>query len=281
MMRIFTIFFFIFLFGCNISEDNYNKLKTMEEDLVVETLDTELTLISSNESEISSPNISKDVIENPLVAKISNIEKVKEIKDGIFQGVTEELIEGDTFLSINFYTWLKKGQSIEVIDIQMFNNANMKHGFETGQFYLELWNNNEAFFLSYHDLQLTPEFLEVGKLGRIHTSPITIGMNKEKIISQLGPPIVTDWYYGGRLYSYNDLAYILDDNLNVIAINLPGNRLNIVLEDVSNILGLPSSIEYSEADNTILYFYDLGKFTISFEAYENTSKVLQVLLYKN
>ncbi|MCT8137482.1 DUF4309 domain-containing protein [Anaerobacillus sp. CMMVII] len=267
MKRIIFILVFWILMGCNVTE-NYNQGS-------IETLYTETPLISSEEllDFTTSEN------ESFLRSHLERIKNVKEIKRGIYQGVIEELTE--TEYSIQFFTWKKTVDSIELIDTSEFNDQMMNQGIENGQFYLGLWNEIDSFFLSYHDLPLSKEFLDAGMQGHLPTSQIKLGMSSEEVINFLGQPVVTDWYYGGILYSYNDMAYVLDDELNVIAINMPGNRIASLLKDVSKELGKPTSIQYSEIEDIVTYIYELGSFTISFEATQENSKVLAIWLLEN
>lgn len=279
MKRLVTYFFLLFLIGCGVTETNDHEQKIMNEE-AIETLHTEVTLISAEElNDIPPVDYSLETQVEPIYSRLESLKKVKEIRKGVFQGVFEEEIENQ--VSINFYTWVKENGSIEIIDYTAFNDVHMEHGLEAGHFYLNLWEAIDSFYLSYHDLQLSEKFLEVGHLGQMPSSPITIGMSSQDVEANLGPPTVTDWYYGAIYYFYNDIAFLIGEDNRVIAIEMPGNRIKIKLHDVQKELGEPASIQYSELDDTFVYFYKLGKYTIAFEAYKENSNVITITLYEN
>jgi len=62
---------------------------------------------------------------------------------------------------------------------------------------------------------------------------------------------------------------------------MPGNRIKIDLHGVQKELGQPTSKQYSELDNTFVYLYELGEYTIAFEAHNENSNVITILLYEN
>lgn len=246
MKQIFIIFFSLFIVACG------------NEQLEVETVHPEKAYISGNSS-----------------VTLPAFEKVKKIKDGIFQGVTKEEIDGAD--SINFYTW-KNNDPWEIIDIISYDDIHMSSSLEIGYFYLSLWNEVEDFFLSYHDLHLSPQFLEEAKKGFMIHSKIGIGSTEEQLLSTLGPPHVQDWFHGGLLYVYSDLSYILNDHLQIVAILMPGNRINIPLKEVPTILGSPYTIDYSEKDRSFIYTYEAGSYLLQFEALDEEQNVMDVWL---
>ncbi|QOY34000.1 DUF4309 domain-containing protein [Anaerobacillus isosaccharinicus] len=279
MKRLVTYFFLLFLIGCGVTETNGHEQKIMNEE-AIETLHTEVTLISAEElNDIPPVDYSLETQVEPIYSRLESLKKVKEIKNGVFQGVFEEVIENQ--ICINFYTWVKENGSIEIIDHTAFNDVHMKHGLEAGHFYLNLWEDIDSFYLSYHDLQLSENFLEVGHLGQMPSSPITIGMSSHEVEASLGPPTVTDWYYGAIYYFYNDIAFLIGEDNRVVAIEMPGNRIKTELQDVQKELGEPTSIQYSELDDTIIYLYEIGEYTIAFEAYKENSNVITITLYEN
>jgi hypothetical protein len=270
MKRIATVFFVLFLFGCTLAD----------RDEVVDMLQVELTFIAANHL-LETTELSTDISQNSdQISKLERIETVKEIKAGVFQGILEEF-NHESMYSIDFFTWAKNDNSIKIIDHTTFNDDRMTDGLESGFFYVQLWNEIDSFYLSYHDLQLTDDFLRKGKLGQLPSSPIAIGISKEQLVETIGQPVVTDWYNGGTLYSYNDIAYVLDRNEHVVAILMPGFRIKTILHDVPIQIGQPSDIQYSELANTISYLYKLEKYTIAFEANAENNEVLTILLYEN
>ncbi len=244
----------------------------------VQVISSETTFISDDFLEV--PLTSGKQHEIALSEKMSSMEKVKEIKDGVYQGVLVEFTEEGVEPSINFYTWKLTNDHENLLDVIKYNNKASNYGFEMGNFYLHLWEEVDDFFVSYHDVQLSNEFLEAGKLGYMYSSEIPIGASKAQLISIYGEPIVSDWYNGGILYSYNDLFYILDEKETVKAINMSGNRIKTILQDVSASLGPPSHIEYSELTNSYFYSYHLGDYLLLFEADDQTSMVLNIWLEK-
>lgn len=279
MKRLVTYFFLLFLIGCGVTETNDHEQKIMNEE-AIETLHTEVTLISAEElNDIPPVDYSLETEVEPIYSRLESLKKVKEIKKGVFQGVFEEEIENQ--VSINFYTWVKENGSIEIIDYTAYNDVHMEHGLEAGHFYLNLWEAIDSFYLSYHDFQVSEKFLEVGHFGQMPSSPITIGMSSQEVEASLGSPTVTDWYYGAIYYFYNDIAFLLGEDNRVIAIEMPGNRIKIKLHDVQKELGEPASIQYSELDDTFVYLYELGKYTIAFEAHKENSNVITITLYEN
>jgi hypothetical protein len=269
MKRIATVFFVMFLFGCSLAD----------RDEVIDILEAEVTSIAANYLLGTTTALSTDIPSEELISKLERI-KIKEIKAGVFQGIIE-VLDNNLMHSIDFYTWTKNSDLIQIIDHTAFNEHNKKDGLETGIFYFQLWNEIESFYLSYHDLRLSADFLNTGKLGQLPTSPITIGMSKEQLVETKGSPVVTDWYNGGILYSYNDIAYIIDQNHNVVAITIPGFRINTILDDIPTQIGQPTDIQYSELANTVSYLYKLENYTIAFEAAEENTEVLNILLYEN
>lgn len=271
MKRIATVFFVLFLVGCSLTDRN---------DLdVVELLQAEVTSIAANHL-LGTTELSTKISSEQLLSKLERIDSVKEIKADVFQGIVE-VLDNEPMHSIEFFTWAKNGDAIQIIDHTAFNDESLRDGLETGFFYLQLWNEIDSFYLSYHDLQLTDDFLKKGKLGQLPSSPISIGASKEQLIETIGQPVVTDWYNGGTLYSYNDIAYIIDENDHVVAILMPGFRINTILEAVPTQIGPSTEIQYSELANTISYLYRLEKYTIAFEANEENTEVLTILLYEN
>ncbi|MFN7251624.1 MAG: hypothetical protein ACK4M9_12635 [Anaerobacillus sp.] len=269
MKRIATVFFVLFLFGCSLAD----------RDEVVDILEAEVTSIADIYL-LGTTALSTDIPSEELISKLERIKTVKEIKAGVFQGIVE-VLDNNLMHSIDFYTWAKNSDSIQIIDHTAFNEHNKTDGLETGIFYFQLWNEIDSFYLSYNDLRLTAGFLNSGKLGQLPTSPITIGMSKEQLVETKGPPVVTDWYNGGTLYSYNDIAFIIDQNHNVVAISMPGFRINTILDDIPTQIGQPTDIQYSELANTVSYLYKLENYTIAFEADEESTEVLNILLYEN
>ncbi|RXI98446.1 DUF4309 domain-containing protein [Anaerobacillus alkaliphilus] len=281
MKYIFQLVILSFLVACGTVDSQFGEASI----LVDKMFDVNTNALAADKTFISSD----DLLEVPLLYSesqltsideiIKSIDKVKEIKDGVFQGVLVEFLPHSLEPSIEFYTWLRNDK-IELIDINKFNDEVTTYGFEMGRFYLDLWDRVDDFYVSYHDLELTEEFLVAGKLGKMYTSPITIGTSKDQVIALKGEPIVSDWYNGGILYSYNDIVYIFDENEVVKAVNMPGNRIKSILQEVPTMLGQPSSIHYSELDSILTYSYQLGNYALSFEADQETSSVTTIWLHK-
>ena len=261
MKKIALIYFLLFLTACG-ETANYKGDQSYSDEVNIAVLHPEVPFISSNNSYASLP---------------LTFEAIKEIKSGVYQGVAKELTENQQ-LSINFYTWFEDNGEIDIIDVVKYNDILMNSGLEIGYFYLNLWKEIKAFYLSYHDMELTREFLEAGKKGFMIGSKVPIGSTKDELITELGIPIVEDWYYGGLLYAYNEISYILDDSLKIAAITMPGNRISISLKEVALILGQPDEIHFSELDNTVFYKYKLGQYSLSFEAYDENENVFEIWL---
>lgn len=204
----------------------------------------------------------------------------KEIKTGVFQSVYTDTDDDGEIVNIQFRTWLLDKSGKTLIDISSFNDNILAHGTSIGKNYYDLWIELPNFYLSYHDLNLNFDFLNMAKKGKMYTSNVTIGFSKEQLISKVGQPIISDWYHGGTYYFYNDIGFILDDN-KVAAINLPGNRINISLNEVPLILGEPTSKLYFEYDNLMFYTYELENYSLSFEAVNEEKKVENIWLMKN
>lgn len=222
----------------------------------------------------SNPTTNVEKPNKPLNFKKSN--KVKYLGDFTYQTVIEE---ND---SISFYTWEEaNGTEIKIIDIAVFNNQVLDHGLRIGKSYYQMWHEKEDFYLSYHDLDLNLTFIDEAKHGKIPTSAVNIGMNIEDVVSMLGEPVIKDWYHGGTYYHYNEQAFIFNDLFDVVAIKMPGNKISILLEDVTTILGEPSEIIFDELDNTLFYSYKLDKFTLSFEGKSKVKQVQNVWLMAN
>ncbi|UTW68918.1 DUF4309 domain-containing protein [Anaerobacillus sp. HL2] len=134
--------------------------------------------------------------------------------------------------------------------------------------------------MSYHDLTLDKNFLIEAKKGKCYFSD-QIGMSKEQLISLVGEPTVIDWYSGGHYYYYNEIAYILDESLTIVAINMPGQRINEQISTVLTFFGTPSSESYSEMDNNYIYSYHLNEYTLSFEAFNKDEEVINIWVTKN
>lgn len=214
-------------------------------------------------------NISEEIISS---------EHVKEVADGVFQTVIEEPLVNSIGTSINFYTWSISDDQIKLLDKTMYNDVEQVYGYRIGEFYYQLWKEYPDFYLSFLNLELDSSFLTSAKIGEMVSCNIKLGTSLDELIETLGKPIVTDWYHGGSYYSYNDIAFILDEQMNVIAINMPGNRLKRTLNEVVTVFGAPSVTTIDELDNTLFYSYEIGNYTLSFEASSEEDLVRNIWL---
>ncbi|OIJ10594.1 hypothetical protein BKP37_18865 [Anaerobacillus alkalilacustris] len=278
MKQILFVICWIFLVACGTNQET--NLHHLEDEY---SRNHNIYISSSSENELVATllNISPDNDENLITTSNNNYftqnNLLKEIKEGIFQTIITEK-QDNHVRGISFYTWIENEDEIIILDKVKFTDD---VDLQLGQFYSDIWHENNKFYLSYHDLDVTSSFITEALTGRMVTSPIIIGSSKNEVILKVGEPSMTDWYLGGTYYYYNDMAYLFDEASNVVAINMPGLRINVQISEVIEKLGAPTNKSYSEMENSYYYSYEAGPYLLSFEVFDKDKNITNIWLTKS
>lgn len=233
----------------------------------------------SNLTQLASEVITSTIEETIVITEYPPLSELKKINENLYQSVSIEPIDHAFEKSINFYTWQQlDNERMKLIDVTNFDNFSQIVGYEIGQFYLNIWEENEAFYVSYKNIDLSDSFLKSASNGKLEGSHISIGTSEKELLVELGNPVMIDWYYGGMYYVYGEIGFIIDDNSSVVAICLPGSRMKTTLEEVELKLGAPTTMTYDEATYLYTYSYDVGNYQLNFEGYEKNIDVMNIWL---
>ncbi|WP_216828161.1 hypothetical protein [Alkalihalobacterium elongatum] len=122
-------------------------------------------------------------------------------------------------------------------------------------------------------------WLEKGSDGQLNNIEFPLGTDKEQILLSRGEAIDTGYYEGGEYFRYEDVTFFINPETNrLVAIALSTEKYDLDGKKLEETLGSPNVSERNEMEGLWMYEYDLGKYSLMFEAKEEEGEILFVWL---
>ncbi|MEC1154720.1 hypothetical protein [Cytobacillus horneckiae] len=135
--------------------------------------------------------------------------------------------------------------------------------------WIEIWREEEEQYFPYHNFEITTEVIERAKLGIPMGSPYPIGTNISEI-KKSNPYFIEEGIVNDVSFlMYPETTYYYDeDNGNVTAVSIPGERMKTTLNEAITIFGEP---KYKKQENggKVTAVFEVDKYSIELAADED------------
>ncbi|WP_342508801.1 hypothetical protein [Sporosarcina sp. FSL K6-2383] len=161
-----------------------------------------------------------------------------------------------------FYTtwqWDATTHDFTTYDMRQYVQDDM-YGWESGEYFTQLWDEHEAEYISFPHITLTDEFAEVVKKGMLLNNSIHLGDSIDRVLEEFPDYLHHDYYEGGNYYAYpGGSSYFYDEATREITyITLDGTLIINDLSSLITILGEPVESGKDEMADTNYMIFHIG-----------------------